>query len=269
MREKQPGVWEVRVFTGTNARGRPTQLSRTVGGSKRDARRVAAELEVGPGRAAPAGRTVDDVLDAWLEQNTPSSAREQRTRVRAIKQDPIVRISLARLSIADVERWHTRLHAAGRQDAGIKNLHDVLRASLAQAERWGWVSNNVAALARRRSRKTQPRSVMSLEDVRGVMVAAAQIDPAAVLAFRIAAVTGARRAELAALQWTDVADGQLTIDSAIEIVSRGDGSPVLRDSATKTANTRTLTLDPDTLALISSVEVLRHPYGPWMFGLGT
>ncbi len=33
---------------------------------------------------------------------------------------------------------------------------------------------------------------------------------------RLAAVTGARRAELAALQWTDVADGVLTIDSAIE-----------------------------------------------------
>ena len=49
IREKQPGVWEVRVFTGTNARGRPTQLSRTVRGSKRDASRVAAELEVGPG----------------------------------------------------------------------------------------------------------------------------------------------------------------------------------------------------------------------------
>jgi hypothetical protein len=32
MREKQPGVWEVRVFTGTNVRGRPTQLSRTVRG---------------------------------------------------------------------------------------------------------------------------------------------------------------------------------------------------------------------------------------------
>jgi integrase len=213
------------------------------------------------------------VLDAWLEQNTPtwapSSARDQLSRVRAIKQDQIVKVPLARLSIADVERWHSRMCAAGRRDVGIKNLHDVLRASLAQAERWGWVSNNVAALARRRSRKTPPRSVMTLDDVRAVMTAAAQIDPAAVLAFRIAAVTGARRAELAALRWTDVADGQLTIDSAIEIVMRGDGSPVLRDAATKTANTRTLTLDPDTLSMIESVRVQRDPYGPWMFGLGT
>jgi hypothetical protein len=55
MRENQPGVWEVRVFTGNDARGRPTQISRTVRGSKRDAQRTAAQLEVGPGRASPAG----------------------------------------------------------------------------------------------------------------------------------------------------------------------------------------------------------------------
>ena len=64
LREKRPGVWEVRVFTGSNARGRPTQLSRTIRGGKRDALKLAAELEVGPGRASPAGRSVSDVLDA-------------------------------------------------------------------------------------------------------------------------------------------------------------------------------------------------------------
>ena len=180
LREKRPGVWEVRVFTGSDAHGRPKQLSRTVHGGKRDALTLAAELEVGPGRASPAGRAVSDVLDAWVEQKldtwAPSSARDQQSRVRSIKKDQISRLPLARLSVGDV---------------------------------------------------------------RAVMTAAATIDPAAVLALRIAAVTGARRAELAALQWTDVADGQLTIDSAIEFVKRGDGSPEMRDAATKTANTRT------------------------------
>ena len=272
LREKRPGVWEVRVFTGSDAHGRPTQLSRTVHGGKRDALKLAAELEVGPGRSSPAGRSVSDVLDAWVEQNldtwAPSSARDQQSRVRSIKKDQISRLPLARLSVGDVERWHTRMRKAGLQDAGIKNLHGVLRAALSQAERWGWVSNNVAGIARLKSSKTQQRSVMSLDDVRAVMTAAATIDPAAVLALRIAAVTGARRAELAALQWTEVVDGQLTIDSAIEFVKRGDGSPEMRDAATKTANTRTLTLDPDTLALIETVRVQRQPYGPWMFGLG-
>lgn len=272
LREKRPGVWEVRVFTGSDARGRPTQLSRTVHGGKRDALRVAAELEVGPGRASPARRDVSDVLDAWVQQNldtwAPSSARDQQSRVRAIKKDQIARLPLARLTVGDVERWHTRMRKAGLMDAGIKNLHGVLRAALSQADRWGWTSTNVAAMARLRSSKVQKRAVMTVDDVIAVMAAAATIDPAAELAFRVAAVSGARRAELAALQWTDEKDGQLTIDSSIEIVSRGEGRPELRDAATKTANERTLTLDPETIEMIAALRKQRAPYGPWMFGLG-
>ena len=229
LRERRPGVWEIRVFTGTDAHGRPTQLSKTIRGGKREALRVAAEMEVGPGRAASGGRTVSDVLDVWVEQNletwAPSSARDQQSRVRGIKKDPIARMPLARLSVGDVERWHTRLRQAGMADAGIRNQHSVLRAALAQAVRWGWVSTNVASMARLRSSKTQQRSVMSVDEVRAVMTAAATIDPAAALALRLAAVAGARRAELAALQWTDLRDRMLTIDSAIEIVSSGGGTP--------------------------------------------
>jgi integrase len=273
LREKRPGVWEVRVFTGTGANGRPTQLSKTVHGTKREAARLAAELEVGPGRAAPAGRSVAEVLDAWVEQNldtwAPSSARDQQSRVRGIKKDPIARLPLARLAVGDVERWHTRMRRAGMRDAGVKNQHGVLRAALSMAVRWGWVTTNVASMARLRSTKRERRGVMTLDEVRAVMDAAAAIDPAAALMLRIAAVSGARRAELAALQWTDLHDGELTIDSAIEIVSSADRRRVFRDAATKTANTRTVTLDPDTVAAIEALRREREPYGPWMFGLRT
>jgi integrase len=154
------------------------------------------------------------------------------------------------------------------RDAGVKNQHGVLRAALAQAVRWGWASTNVASMARLRSTKTSRRSVMTLDEVRAVMAAAESIDPAAALMLRIAAVSGARRAELAALQWTDLRDGMLMIDSAIEIASSGDGTRVFRDAATKTANTRTVTVDPDTVAAIEALRHQREPYGPWMFGLG-
>jgi len=167
LREKRPGVWEVRVFTGIGPNGRPTQLSKTVHGGKREAQRVAAEMEVGPGRSTSAGRSVSDVLDAWVEQNlatwAPSSARDQHSRVKGIKNDQIATIPVARLSIGDVERWHTRLRRNGMRDAGIKNQHGVLRAALSRAVRWGWVSSNVASLARLRSTKTQRRTVMALD----------------------------------------------------------------------------------------------------------
>src|SRR5207249_2739415 len=118
-------------------------------------------------------------------------------------------LPIARLSVSDVERWHTRLRRARASDPVIRNQHAVLRATLSQAVRWGWVSTNVASLARLRSRKAEPRHAMTLEEVRAVLAAAATIDPAAELALRLAAVAGARRAELAALRWTDVADSML------------------------------------------------------------
>ena len=274
LREKRPGVWEVRVFTGRDAAGRPTQTSRTVHGGRRDARRVANELEqIGAG-SAPAGRTVSDVLDAWVEHNVgtwaSSSARDQQSRVRSIERDPIGELPLARLSVADVERWHARLRRGGLGDSGIRNQHAVLRAALGLAVRWGWTSQNVASLARLRSKKAAPRQVMSLDEVQSVIDAAATIDPAAALALRLAAVSGARRAELAARGWHDVRDGRLTIDSAIEIVEPpAPGAPrQLRTAPTKTSNIRSVTLDPDTLAAIEELRELRSQYGPWMFGLG-
>jgi integrase len=160
------------------------------------------------------------------------------------------------------------MRRAGMRDAGVKNQHGVLRAALSQAVRWGWASTNVASMARLRSTKSQRRTVMTLDEVRAVMAAAESIDPAAALMLRIAAVSGARRAELAALQWTDLRDEMLTIDSAIEFASSGDGTREFRDAATKTANTRTVTLDADTVAAIEALRHEREPYGPWMFGLG-
>jgi len=272
IREKRPGVWEVRVFTGSDASGRPTQLSRTVHGGERDAQRLAAQLESWGRKAKPADRSVSDALVEWVKQNidtwAASSARDQQSRVKSLKEDQIARLPLARLTVADVERWHTRLRAAGMADAGIKNQHGVLRAALSQAVRWGWVSSNVASLARLPSTKVAQPTVTSVDDVRAVMTAAASIDAAAELAFRIAAVAGARRAELASLRWTDEHDSQLLIDSAIEITKRGAGAPELREAATKTANVRTVTLDADTVEMIDKLRRVREPYGPRMCGLG-
>src|SRR5829696_4173828 len=58
LRQRRRGVREVRVFTGNDGSGRPTQLSRTVHGGKREAQRVAAEMEAADrpaARVAPRG----------------------------------------------------------------------------------------------------------------------------------------------------------------------------------------------------------------------
>lgn len=274
IRERRPWVWEVRAFTGRDERGRPTQISRTVHGSKRDAQRVAAELTLRP--AQTGGRTVADLLDLWVQQNestwAPSSRRDQVSRAALVKADAIARIPVARLSVADVDRWHVRLRKAGAGEGSVRNQHQALRAALTQAVRWGWVSTNVAATARLGRRKTAPRGALSADEVRRAIEAAAGIDAAAGLCLRLAAVTGARRGELAALRWDDLDGNQLTIDSSVAIVRHGDKAdpvtPTLRDDATKTANRRTITVDQGTVEAVAAVRAERGDLGPWILTVG-
>lgn len=95
-------------------------------------------------------------------------------------------------------------------NAAIRNRPIVLRAALQQAVVWGWISSNPAALARPRELKRSPREVMGPDDAIAVIKVATDSDPLAGLALRLAAVAGARRAELAALQWTDLDGSVLT-----------------------------------------------------------
>ena len=270
MRQRKPGVWEVRVFTGRDERGQPTQASRTVRGTKREAQRVAASLESrAPSQAA--GRTVADVLRAWQDVNeavwSPATRRDYAGRVRAILTDPVAAVGLGRISVADVERWHARMRKAGVGERAIRNRHSALRAALSQAVRWGWMGTNVAAAARLRQPRQTTRDSMTVDEVRAVIAAAETIDPAASLALRLAAVAGLRRAELAGLRWADVAGERLTVDSSVARHSGPHGSSVLVDAATKTANRRVVRLDADTLAAIDALRAERAAASPYLFSL--
>jgi integrase len=275
IRERTPGVWEVRIFLGRDERGRPKQVSRTVRGTERTAQRLAAELMVTPPPPSE-GHTVADALDAWVETSTPtwaaSTVRDQTSRSKLVKADRIARTVVDRLSVSDVDLWHVRLRKGGVGESSIRNQHLALRAALSLAARWAWVTTNVAAIATLGRRKTMPRSAMTAEDVRAVIAAAGQRDPAAGLALRLAAVTGARRAELCAFVWTDLDGDRLTIDSSIEIVRSGSAGnkqqPTLVDAATKTGNQRIVRLDEQTVTMVEALRSEREQWGPWILNPG-
>ncbi len=170
--------------------------------------------------------------------------------------------------MAEVDRWHLRLHKAGVGESQIRNLHTLLRAAFGQAMRWELISSNPVASARPERRKRTPRGVMSVEEVGRAFEAAAEVHPAAPLALRLAAVAGARRSELAAMRWDKVVDGRLVIDETITIDRTVPvGSPErLVVSPTKTGERRALTLDAHTLALIEAARAERSAVTPWLFG---
>jgi integrase len=257
------------VFTGRGDESRPTQISRTVRGGKREALRVAGSLESRP-PARAAGRTVADVLAAWREVNegvwSESSRRDYASRTRSISGDPISKVAIGRLGVDDVERWHARMRKTGVGDDAIRGRHATLRSALAQGVRWGWLGANPAASARLRHPSRAPRQSMSSDAVRAVIEAAQTIDPLAAMALRLAAVAGLRRAELAALRWDDLNRDRLTVDSSAVVVRVAGESPRVIDAPTKTATSRTVRLDRQTASQLVALRKGRDD-APYVFTL--
>ena len=277
IRQKRPGVWEVRVFVGRDHRGKPIQTSRTVAGSRRDAQKVAAELELSAATVESSGTTLARLIDVWIETDghlwAPSTLANYKSRAELVKADAIGKVLVSRLTAVEVDRWHARMRRKGIGEGSIRNQHQVVRAALTLAERWGWTSSNAASVARLGRKRTQHRDALRNEDVSRILVAAqdlvrkGEIEPAASLAIRLAAVTGARRSELAALRWEDFDGTALRIDSSIAIIRKGAGTPSkpeLRDDATKTGNRRVVTLDPSTITMLSELQREYGALGPWI-----
>jgi integrase len=189
-------------------------------------------------------------------------------RVAKVLADPIASVPVARFGVADVELWHARMRRAGVGETAVRSRHSVLRAALAQAVRWEWIPTDPAAAARLRQPKRTPREGMGIEELRAALGAAREIDDAAGVALRLAAVAGLRRAELAALRWDDLDGDRLTVDKSVELVRTAErGRPELRLAPTKTANRRRIRLDPQTLAEIAALRAEREAVSPFLFSL--
>jgi integrase len=182
-------------------------------------------------------RIVAELLRLWQKLNVdrwaPLTGVNQQSRARLVASGPLGRIKVGALRVEDVDRWMLGLRKDGTGHVGIRNQLQVRRAALNQAVTWDWI-DHVAALARPLSAPADARSGMPDEAVSAVIAAAPH--QAAALPFRISAVTGARRAELAALRWEDVVGDKLSITGQVGATPRprGAGPPVLERRPTKT-----------------------------------
>jgi len=117
IREKRPGVFEVREYVGRDAKGRPKQVSRIVRGTIKDARKLASELAVRPTSPEGAATTLGELLDLWVEANepywAPSSAQNQRSRARLVQADQIATLPVSRVTTVEIDRWHVRMAHQG------------------------------------------------------------------------------------------------------------------------------------------------------------
>ena len=255
---RRGSAWELRAYAGIDPiTNRQKYVTRTFHGGKREAEEALARLvvEVSGGGHAAQDATVGDLLRQWLEfarpDLSPSTVRGYELVIGTYILPRLGSVPLAKLRTAQLDHLYAKLRDAGGQDgkplspATVRQVHAIIRRSLHQGVRWGWISTNVAALASPpRVRAPQLHPPEPSDVVR--LIEAASDDPDFRCFLHVAATTGARRGELCALRWRDIDLNATAITITRSIVEARYG--VLVEKDTKTHGSRRIAIDAETAA---------------------
>ena len=265
MRQRRPGVWEVRVAVGRDpVSGRSRYRSLTVHGDRevaqtaRERWAAKAELVRSAGRARP-GITIAALLREWLGTDhgwRPSTIAGYRSVVGFLGQDPVATRRAVDLTPAVRAAACTAWRSQGWPDPTISSRIRLLRSAV------GWAyAERIVDLHPLDGMRGPPQASVRMhapaDHVRAILRHARQVainaasgsggNPSGasglhraeqtLLLARLAADSGARRGELAALQFGD-------LDGDVLTIARGTSNEVV--GPTKTSRIRRLTLGPTT-----------------------
>jgi integrase len=258
MRQRRPGVWEVRVAAGRDpVSGVHHQVSRTVEGTKRDAQRVLNQLvaEADRGNIAGTGATFLQLTDRWLEMAksdlSPTTLRRYEILLRKHIHPALGDQQVKNIKTIDLDQLYNGLQRRSKlAPATVRQIHAIIRRAFRQALLWGWVSVNPAANA------TPPRNVKpdlsppNVEEVAQLLAAAHERDPEFGRFLHLAATTGARRGEMCALKWqnVDFENRALTIEHSIVELQGGK----MLEKDTKTHVSRRMAVGQVTLVVLNA-----------------
>lgn len=260
--EKLPsGNLRLRVYVGTDPEtGRHRYRSRTIPKcSDREAKRELARfvVECEPERGldhSSTATTLGDLLGEWLNVKrskiAPGTWADYRRVVEAIREHELAGHKIRKLRASHLDSFYADLSASGLGPARVVRYHNVISGALGQAVKWDWLDRNVA-------KNTTPPSVPKKEanapgpDELARIIAEAEPDLRAWLI--LAADTGMRPGELAALRWSDLDlgdDPAVTVRRAIGPAPKGTAGPGgltgLVEKDTKTHRARPVSIDAGT-----------------------
>lgn len=291
IRQRRPGVWEIRVAAGTDpVTGRTLQRSVTFRGSELEAHAYRTELAAeyvarrSVAKAAPM-LTIAELLERWLSADQPwkpSTRIGYRSNARFLGADvTLAGVRVVSLTPRDVRRALARWERAGASRAVIGGRFRVLRAAVGWAYDERIIDHHPIRTMRGPGRP-EPRRPLADGDVKALLgVGEARLLEAAandtgspgarrrrhwaeqdLLLVRLAADSGARRGELAAVRFADLEGRTLQIRRSVS----GD-----LITLPKSGHPRTLTIGSTTARLWHTLatDARRRsapaPLGPWVF----
>ncbi len=203
----------------------------------------------------PSKSSLGEWLTEWLKKAITPPLKSQATfdsYKRIIETRLVPKLGGTRLQALkplDIEAYYAGL--SGLSPSTVQIHHAILHSALQTAVRNGLVTRNVAALVSNKPRKTAGQDVLdhvwSADEAATFLKTAKAAGPQPAAFYTLALDTGARRGELAAVQWSDVdlPAGKVTIRRTL---LKGGKAPVF--GPTKTGTIRTLELSAETVELL-------------------
>lgn len=207
VRERRPGQWEARVTVGFDVSGR--QVRRSLYGKNRadvvaKMNEALRGLTVGVSPASDR-QTVGDFLSSWIDGETsirPTTARRYRGLIEHQLIPLLGRVKLAQLTPQQVSLAMRRAAASGLAPRTVNHARAVLRSALTDAQRWGTIARNAAALAEPLEVPQTRQAPVRPEEARAILDAFRGTDLEAVVG--TALYLGMRQGEILGLRWRDV-----------------------------------------------------------------
>lgn len=240
------GKWMFRYVEGIDPiTGRPRRRSVTIVAKSKtaaqsQARRIMADVgEVTTGSSV----TMNQLLAEWMKFQTsrgrsPTTLYGYQSLIDHHIDGALGNVKIGELSAHQLDTLYGRCSRSGKSPRTIRNIHNVISAALNQGVRWGWLEKNPALRATLPEAKPLRIESPSPEQARQLITKCQEKDEVLGAFAFLAAVTGCRRGEIAALKWSSLQNGLLIIgQSAFSI--KGDAGI----KSTKSGRQRVVHLD--------------------------
>jgi integrase len=195
-------------------------------------------------------QTVAQFLEQWMDgvesRLKPTTIKSYRSLIANHINPAIGRIPLAKLNAQHVQGMVTVTIRNGSSTRTAQYVRAIVRAALGDAERWGMVPRNVAALTDAPAVRTKERHALTLKQVQRLLAAARRQGDEALYA--TAAGIGLRRGEAFGLRWRDIDFERSTLQVRTQLQRTGADWQLtdLKSSGSQ----RTIPMPPGLLALL-------------------
>jgi len=218
-----------------------TITARSKTAAQTQARKILAEVgEITTG----ASTTMNQLMAEWMRFQTgrgrsPTTLYGYQSLITHHISDALGNVKIGHLTAHQLDSLYSKCSQNGKSPRTVRNIHNVISAALNQGVRWGWIDKNPALRATLPEANALKIASPSPEQTRQLISMCQERNELLGAFVFLAAVTGCRRGEVAALRWSSL-QGDIVIVGQSAYSIKGETGV----KSTKTGRERVVHLDP-------------------------